>query len=285
MKVVVQQIIQYHNAVVQADKTIADTAKQQIEAAWNCGNWLRKAKAECPSNGWGKWCKENLPQLSTSTIQRYILLSEKSDLTKCVAKYETLNQAYIGEGITGEPQQRVTVKAAPNERNRLTGKVKGGESAETFISKLHPRFQAQAREQLQMGTTSNGKIEREIRDKEAAIKYQRHQDRTAKHLDNARLIELVPAVLRKLKDGLLYASPEGLAKDIQPIVEWFLVHASLEQANQALDAAKKRIGENNRLAIMEKPKASVDFGSSIAELSKSTEGIPLNPQTDEALAA
>lgn len=154
-EVVVKEILQYHNAVVQADTTIADTRKKQIEAAWNCGRQLLEARSECPSNGWGKWCKENLPQLSTSKIQRYIKLSEKSGLTECLTKYESLNKAYIGEGITGKPQKRVTVKSARNSGGAGSGnggrpeklklRLKGGGVID--INTLPQRVQDQIREQ------------------------------------------------------------------------------------------------------------------------------------------
>jgi len=220
-EVVVTEILQYHNAVVQADKTIADNRKKQIEDAWNCGSRLLKAKAECPSNEWGKWCRENLPTLSTSKIQRYIRLREKSDLTECLAKYKTLNQAYIGLGITGK-QKRVTVKAARNnggggsgnggkpDKLKLRLKGKGGGSFD--INTLPQRYQDQVREQSKTAPLVSDSIAAtaNYRSKPVAVKANRCE--TA-----LRLIgELAEVLERDMsateENGAIYGAMKPLAK-------------------------------------------------------------------------
>ncbi len=117
---IVKQIRRYHGVVVHADKTIADAGRKQIRAAYNCGLLLAQQRAKCQSNGWGKWCKKHIPEISKSTIGRYILLTEVSDLTHLETKYRTLNAAYVGEEITSAPRQRITIKtvtpAEPVER-------------------------------------------------------------------------------------------------------------------------------------------------------------------------
>ena len=108
---VVTQIRQYHNQVVSLNKRIADVGREQIRAAYKCGQLLAQERAKCQPNGWGRWYKKNLPDISKSTIGRYILLTEVSDLTHLERNYRTLNAAYVGEKITSAPRQRITIKA------------------------------------------------------------------------------------------------------------------------------------------------------------------------------
>src|SRR4051812_10334889 len=119
---VAKQIRQYHTAVVNADKRIADVGKEQIRAAYNCGQLLDKEKAKVRSGQWGKFCQQC--GMSEDTAGRYIKLSKSADLRELIQKYRSLNVAYQSEGITSAQRQRITVKPistiAPDKKAKPT---------------------------------------------------------------------------------------------------------------------------------------------------------------------
>jgi hypothetical protein len=86
---VVVQIRQYHGLVTNADKTIADAGREQIRAAYKCGQLLDKEKANVGSGQWGRFC-DNCG-ISEDTVGRYIKLSKSADLRKLIEKYRSLN--------------------------------------------------------------------------------------------------------------------------------------------------------------------------------------------------
>lgn len=191
----VAQIRQYHNQVLSLNKTIADVGREQIRAAYRCGELLARQRMKCPTNGWGKWCKMNLPDMSKSTIGRYISLTEVSDLTHLERNYRTLNAAYVGEGITSAPRQRITITAIdtaspsagaevkPTVAHRSNGrgnngggkvdsarsngdenvavdlkaKLKGGGNLGDLLNKVSPKARAEIESQLQKSPPNDGK--------------------------------------------------------------------------------------------------------------------------------
>ncbi|HOX59023.1 MAG TPA: hypothetical protein P5205_18085 [Candidatus Paceibacterota bacterium] len=104
---VIDQIRQYHGVVLNAYKTIADTGRQQIEAAYKCGQLLVKEKAHVRSGHWGRFCESC--GISEDTAGRYIKLCKSADLRDLIQNYSTLNSAYQGEGITSPQRQRIRV--------------------------------------------------------------------------------------------------------------------------------------------------------------------------------
>lgn len=182
----VRQIRQYHNQVIEADKAIDDAGREQIRAAYKCGELLAQEKGS-HWNSWGKWCKKHLPDMSTSTIGRYILLFNSSDLTILIKKYRTLNAAYVGEGITSAPRQRITIKpvmpaeaasgAAPTVTRHVVGgsvarrngdgadgvdlkaKIKGGGNLGDLFKKVSPEARAAIESQLREAA-NGGQVQR-----------------------------------------------------------------------------------------------------------------------------
>lgn len=108
-KDVVEQIRQYHSLVSNADKTITDAGRQQIEAAYKCGQLLVEEKAYVRSGHWGRFCEKC--GMSEDKAGRYIKLYKSAGLRELIQKYRTLNSAYQGEGITSPQRQRITIKA------------------------------------------------------------------------------------------------------------------------------------------------------------------------------
>jgi hypothetical protein len=176
---VVTQIRQYHGQVVSADKSIADIGKAQIRAAYKCGQLLAQERARCQPNGWGRWCKKNLPDMSKSTIGRYILLTEVSDLTHLERNYRTLNAAYVGEEITSAPRQRITIETIKgssantghgqglkhhngdgNDGINLKAKVKGGGNLGDLMSKVSPSARAEIESQFEKSPVNGGKVQK-----------------------------------------------------------------------------------------------------------------------------
>ena len=121
-------IRKHHRCIAGLDKTIDCIGKQQIQAAFEAGKLLIHIKFQTPSNGWGKWCKSTLPDISQTTLDRYARLARQSVLTECIEKYRTLYEAYKGEGIMSE-QTRITVKPPLVEDPTNTApKIAGKES-------------------------------------------------------------------------------------------------------------------------------------------------------------
>jgi hypothetical protein len=104
----VKQIRQYHGAVINANKTIDVAGREQIRAAYKCGQLLEKERGSVRSGQWGKFCKRC--GMSEDTAGRYIKLSLSADLRDLIQNYRTLNAAYVGEEITPAPRRRITVK-------------------------------------------------------------------------------------------------------------------------------------------------------------------------------
>lgn len=104
---IVEQIRQYHGVVLKADKAIADTGRQQIEAAYKCGQLLVEEKAHVRSGHWGRFCKKC--GISEDTAGRYIKLYKSAGLRELIKNYRTLTAAYVGLEITPAPRQRIRV--------------------------------------------------------------------------------------------------------------------------------------------------------------------------------
>jgi hypothetical protein len=183
---VVTQIRRCHEQVLDADKCIDEAGKQQIRAAFKCGQLLAQEHDKCRSGGWGKWCDKHIPEISTSTIGRYISLSKSSDLTKLIQKYRTLNSAYVGEGIVPAPRQRITIKpivptssdskavaivaqhngsksVAPHNGDgadsiNLKAKLKGGGNLGDLLGKVSPVARAAIESQLR-GSADGGQVQ------------------------------------------------------------------------------------------------------------------------------
>lgn len=111
-------------------KQAKDTASQAISFAVECGKLLNNQKKAVGHGAWLGWLKENCPNISERTAQKYMRLSRKvceledssktnadSDLptvsSENVSKLfdgspKTLTQAYIAAGVIPEPKKPET---------------------------------------------------------------------------------------------------------------------------------------------------------------------------------
>lgn len=194
---IVEQIRQYHCLVSSADKTITDAGREQIRAAYKCGELLVKEKAHVRSGHWGRFCEKC--GMSEDTAGRYIKLYKSADLRDLIQKYRTLNSAYQGQGITSPQRQRITITGVgsartpapplsdikspvPHRRNgggtgvggkvdsapgtgdgnkgiNLKAKVKGGGTLGDLLKNVSPAVRANIESQLRL--TDNGGVAQE----------------------------------------------------------------------------------------------------------------------------
>lgn len=121
-------------------KQAKDTASQAISLAVECGRLLNDQKKAVGHGAWLGWLKENCPNISERTAQKYMRLSRKvceledssktnadSDLpivsSENVSKLldgspKTLTQAYIAAGVIPEPKKPETNAGVTDTGNK-----------------------------------------------------------------------------------------------------------------------------------------------------------------------